>query len=80
VVGERFVQGVKVAIEQKVPFICVTATGGARMQEGLLSLFQMAKTTAMIAKLAEAKLPFISVLTDPTMAGCRRALPSSATS
>src|SRR5512139_2945032 len=69
VVGERFVQAVKVAIEQKVPFICVTATGGARMQEGLLSLFQMAKTTAMIAKLAEAKLPFISVLTDPTMGG-----------
>ena len=69
VVGERFVQGVKVAIEQKVPFICVTSTGGARMQEGLLSLLQMAKTTAMIAKLAEAKLPFISVLTDPTMGG-----------
>jgi acetyl-CoA carboxylase carboxyl transferase subunit beta len=69
VVGERFVQAVKAAIEQKVPFICVTATGGARMQEGLLSLFQMAKTTAMIAKLAEAKLPFISVLTDPTMGG-----------
>jgi acetyl-CoA carboxylase carboxyl transferase subunit beta len=60
---------VKVAIEQKVPFICVTATGGARMQEGLLSLMQMAKTTAMIAKLAEAKLPYISVLTDPTMGG-----------
>jgi acetyl-CoA carboxylase carboxyl transferase subunit beta len=69
VVGERFVQAVKAAIEQKVPFICVTATGGARMQEGLLSLFQMAKTTAMIAKLAEAKLPFVSVLTDPTMGG-----------
>jgi acetyl-CoA carboxylase carboxyl transferase subunit beta len=69
VVGERFVRGVQVAIEQKVPFICFTATGGARMQEGLLSLMQMAKTTAMIAKLAEAKLPFISVLTDPTMGG-----------
>jgi acetyl-CoA carboxylase carboxyl transferase subunit beta len=60
---------VQTAIEQKVPFICVTATGGARMQEGLLSLLQMAKTTAMIAKLAEARLPFISVLTDPTMGG-----------
>jgi acetyl-CoA carboxylase carboxyl transferase subunit beta len=52
-----------------VPFICVSATGGARMQESLLSLMQMAKTTAMIQKLAEAKLPFISVLTDPTMGG-----------
>ncbi len=69
VVGERFVRGVQTALEQKVPFVCVTATGGARMQEGLLSLLQMAKTTAMIAKLAEAKLPFISVLTDPTMGG-----------
>ena len=69
VVGERFVRGVQTALEQKVPFICFTATGGARMQEGLLSLLQMAKTTAMIAKLAEAKLPFISVLTDPTMGG-----------
>ncbi len=69
VVGERFVRGVQMALEQKVPFICFTATGGARMQEGLLSLFQMAKTTAMVAKLAEAKLPFISVLTDPTMGG-----------
>lgn len=69
VVGERFVRGVQAALEQKVPFICVTATGGARMQEGLLSLMQMAKTTAMVAKLAEARLPFISVLTDPTMGG-----------
>ena len=69
VVGERFVRGVQTAIEQKVPFICITATGGARMQEGLLSLMQMAKTTSMIARLAEAKLPFVSVLTDPTMGG-----------
>jgi acetyl-CoA carboxylase carboxyl transferase subunit beta len=52
-----------------VPFICFTASGGARMQESLLSLMQMAKTTAMLTKLAEAKLPFISVLTDPTMGG-----------
>jgi acetyl-CoA carboxylase carboxyl transferase subunit beta len=52
-----------------VPFICITATGGARMQEGLLSLMQMAKTTAMLTKLSEKKLPFISVLTDPTMGG-----------
>lgn len=69
VVGERFARGVQTALEQKVPFVCFTATGGARMQEGLLSLLQMAKTTAMIAKLAEAKLPFVSVLTDPTMGG-----------
>jgi len=69
VVGERFVRGVQAALEQKVPFICITATGGARMQEGLLSLMQMAKTTAMLTKLSAKKLPFISVLTDPTTGG-----------
>jgi acetyl-CoA carboxylase carboxyl transferase subunit beta len=69
VVGERFVRGAQMALEQKVPFICITATGGARMQEGLLSLMQMTKTTAMLTKLSEKKLPFISVLTDPTMGG-----------
>lgn len=69
VVGERFVRGVQAAIEQHLPFICVTASGGARMQEGLLSLLQMAKTTAMLTRLAERKLPFISVLTDPTSGG-----------
>ncbi|MFL9925662.1 acetyl-CoA carboxylase, carboxyltransferase subunit beta [Herbaspirillum lusitanum] len=69
VVGERFTRGAQIALEQKVPFICITATGGARMQEGLLSLLQMAKTTSMLTKLAEKKLPFISVLTDPTMGG-----------
>ena len=69
VVGERFVRGVRVAIEQKLPFVCVTASGGARMQEGLLSLVQMAKTTAALTDLAERSLPFISVLTDPTMGG-----------
>jgi acetyl-CoA carboxylase carboxyl transferase subunit beta len=69
VVGERFVRGVRVAIEQKQPFICVCASGGARMQEGALSLAQMAKTTAALSDLAERKLPFISVLTDPTMGG-----------
>ncbi|MFZ6861138.1 acetyl-CoA carboxylase, carboxyltransferase subunit beta [Undibacterium sp. Ji67W] len=69
VVGERFARGVQAALEQKVPFICFTATGGARMQEGLLSLMQMAKTTAMLTKLSEKRLPFISVLTDPTMGG-----------
>lgn len=69
VVGERFVRGVQAAIDQHVPFICITASGGARMQEGLLSLMQMAKTTAMLARLAEKKLPFVSVLTDPTSGG-----------
>ncbi len=69
VVGERFVRGVETAIEQKVPFVCFTATGGARMQEGLLSLLQMAKTNAALTHLAKAKLPYISVLTDPTMGG-----------
>ncbi|MBK9340740.1 MAG: acetyl-CoA carboxylase carboxyltransferase subunit beta [Rhodoferax sp.] len=69
VVGERFVRGVHEAIEQKVPFICFTATGGARMQEGLLSLMQMAKTNASLTRLAKKGLPYISVLTDPTMGG-----------
>ncbi len=69
VVGERFVRGVETAIEQKVPFISFTATGGARMQEGLFSLMQMAKTNAALTRLAKAKLPYISVLTDPTMGG-----------
>jgi acetyl-CoA carboxylase carboxyl transferase subunit beta len=69
VVGERFVRGVETAVEQKIPFICFTATGGARMQEGLLSLMQMAKTNASLTKLAKAHLPYISVLTDPTMGG-----------
>ena len=69
VVGERFVRGVRVAIEQKLPFICVTASGGARMQEGALSLLQMAKTTAALTDLAERGLPFVTVLSDPTMGG-----------
>ena len=69
VVGERFVRGVRTAVEQRVPFVCFTATGGARMQEGLLSLMQMAKTNASLTKLAQAGLPFISVLADPTMGG-----------
>ncbi|MBC3886147.1 acetyl-CoA carboxylase, carboxyltransferase subunit beta [Undibacterium griseum] len=69
VLGERFVRGAQAALEQKVPFICITASGGARMQEGVLSLMQMAKTTSMLTKLSEKKLPFISVLTDPTTGG-----------
>jgi acetyl-CoA carboxylase carboxyl transferase subunit beta len=69
VVGERFIRGVRVAEEQRVPFVCITASGGARMQEGLLSLMQMAKTTAGLTRLARRRLPFITVLTDPTMGG-----------
>jgi acetyl-CoA carboxylase carboxyl transferase subunit beta len=69
VVGERFVRGVRVAIEQKLPFVCITASGGARMQEGLLSLAQMAKTTAALTELAARRLPFVTVLADPTMGG-----------
>ena len=69
VVGERFVRGVETAVEQKTPFVSFTATGGARMQEGLLSLLQMAKTNAALTRLAKARLPYISVLTDPTMGG-----------
>ncbi len=69
VVGERFVRGVEMAVEQKVPFISFTATGGARMQEGLLSLMQMAKTNAALTHLSKAKLPYVSVLCDPTMGG-----------
>ena len=69
VVGERFVRGVQAALDQRLPFICFTATGGARMQEGLLSLMQMAKTCSALTLLANEKLPFISVLTDPTMGG-----------
>ncbi len=69
VVGERFVRGVQLAVEQELPFVCFAASGGARMQEGLLSLMQMAKTCASLTQLSQAKLPFISVLTDPTMGG-----------
>ena len=69
VLGERFVRGVQIAVEGDMPFICVTASGGARMQEGLFSLMQMAKTTAALTKLSEKGLPFLSVLTDPTMGG-----------
>jgi acetyl-CoA carboxylase carboxyl transferase subunit beta len=69
VVGEKFVLAVNAAIENKSPFICIAASGGARMQEGLLSLMQMSKTSAVLTKLAASKLPFISILTDPTMGG-----------
>jgi acetyl-CoA carboxylase carboxyl transferase subunit beta len=69
VVGERFVRGVRVAYDNRVPFVCITSSGGARMQEGVSSLFQMAKTTAVLQELSKARLPFVSILTDPTMGG-----------
>ncbi|MBE9560651.1 MAG: acetyl-CoA carboxylase carboxyltransferase subunit beta [Proteobacteria bacterium] len=69
VVGERFLLAATTALEEKVPFICFSASGGARMQEALYSLMQMAKTSAVLAKLAKNKIPYISVLTDPTMGG-----------
>lgn len=69
VVGERFTRGVKAAVDNKCAFICVAASGGARMQEGVSSLMQMAKTSASLTLLAENSLPFISILTDPTMGG-----------
>src|SRR3569833_1572177 len=69
VVGERFARGAQSALEQKVPFICISVSGGARMQEGLLSLMQMAKTTSMLTKLSEKKLPFILVLIDLILVG-----------
>src|SRR6478735_9530662 len=69
VVGERFVRGVRVAYENRLPFVCVSASGGARMQEGVNSLFQMAKTTAVLQELNKARLPFVTILTDPTMGG-----------
>jgi acetyl-CoA carboxylase carboxyl transferase subunit beta len=69
VVGERFVRGVNAALEQGIPFVCFTSSGGARMQEGLFSLMQMAKTTASLTRLTAQGLPFITVLTDPTMGG-----------
>src|SRR5206468_3394316 len=69
VVGERFVRGVRVAYENRIAYVCMTSSGGARMQEGVNSLFQMAKTTAVLQELSKARLPFVSILTDPTMGG-----------
>jgi len=69
VVGEKFVRGVNAALEYGTPFVCFHASGGARMQESLFSLMQMAKTSAALARLAERGLPYISVLTHPTMGG-----------
>ena len=69
VVGERFVQGANVSLERGIPMVCFSASGGARMQESLFSLMQMAKTSAALGRLARRGIPFISVLTDPTMGG-----------
>ncbi len=74
VVGERFVRGVEYAMQQRCPVVCFSASGGARMQEGLLSLMQMAKTSAALARLAREGLPFISVQTDPTTGGVSASL------
>lgn len=74
VVGERFVRSVHLAIEQKIPLVCFAASGGARMQEALFSLMQMAKTSAAIQRLHQHNIPFISVLTDPTMGGVSASL------
>ncbi|NVJ60303.1 MAG: acetyl-CoA carboxylase carboxyltransferase subunit beta [Gammaproteobacteria bacterium] len=74
VVGEKFVLAANYALENKCPLICFSTSGGARMQEALLSLFQMAKTSAALARLSEEGIPFISVLTDPTMGGVSASL------
>ena len=69
VVGEKFVRAADLALKEGIPLICFSASGGARMQEALFSLMQMAKTSAVLAKLAKNRIPYISVLTDPTMGG-----------
>lgn len=74
VVGERFVRAVNRCLEKNLPLVCFSASGGARMQEALFSLMQMAKTSAALAKLSQSRLPYISVLTDPTMGGVSASL------
>lgn len=74
VVGEKFIRAVNICIEDKKPLICFSTSGGARMQEALTSLFQMAKTSAALARLSAKGLPFISILTDPTMGGVSASL------
>jgi acetyl-CoA carboxylase carboxyl transferase subunit beta len=74
VVGERFVRAVEVCLEESIPLVCFSASGGARMQEALLSLMQMSKTSAALARLAGQGIPYISVLTDPTMGGVSASL------
>ncbi|EKE83837.1 acetyl-CoA carboxylase, carboxyltransferase subunit beta [Idiomarina xiamenensis] len=74
VVGARFVKAAEICIEKKIPLVCFSASGGARMQEALMSLMQMAKTSAALARMSEQGIPFISVLTDPTMGGVSASL------
>lgn len=74
IVGERFVRAANVALEQRCPLICFSASGGARMQEALISLMQMAKTSAVLARLREEGIPFVSVLTDPVYGGVSASL------
>ncbi len=74
VVGERFVRAVDTCLDQEIPLVCFSASGGARMQEALLSLMQMAKTSAALARLSRRGIPYISVLTDPTMGGVSASL------
>lgn len=74
VVGERFVRAVDYCLEHRQPLVCFSSSGGARMQEAMFSLMQMAKTSAALAKLSQARLPFISVLCDPTMGGVSASL------
>lgn len=74
VVGEKFIRAVDSALAAQIPLVCFAASGGARMQEALISLMQMAKTSAALGKLAQAGIPFISVLTDPTMGGVSASL------
>jgi acetyl-CoA carboxylase carboxyl transferase subunit beta len=74
VVGEKFVRAAQVALKNNMPLICFSASGGARMQEGLFSLMQMAKTSAILTQLSNASIPFVSVMTDPTMGGVSASL------
>lgn len=74
VVGEKFVRAANVALENNIPLICFSASGGARMQEALMSLMQMAKTSAVLKKMSKRGIPFVSVLTDPTMGGVSASL------
>jgi acetyl-CoA carboxylase carboxyl transferase subunit beta len=74
VVGERFVRGATVALERNCPLVCFSASGGARMQESLFSLMQMAKTSAALGRLAKRGVPFVSIMTDPTMGGVSASL------
>jgi acetyl-CoA carboxylase carboxyl transferase subunit beta len=74
VVGEKFLRAADLCMEQSIPLVCISASGGARMQEALFSLMQMAKTSAVLKRMSEMGVPFISVLTDPTMGGVSASL------